>query len=293
MKDLRNTLGQTFGTKRARHAIAAVTENAIAPGKSARTLENGEAPKLNAAATAVLASMKDQTAGMATKAELQEAADASKPRPKPNMDAMEIKDVYTIDNLIGLDIMKQIPVRQWQEAVKQKKEVRAKSQFVVNRIHGVTMNIEKMKVLRYMLLLLEVYMGSKPNRSGRNLPKREEMKSFLGDMPEAVIESVKRKFSEAGTMSKFKVDFMITHLCAMACVVDNYEVNMWDLKEDLKLETSKMAQYFHEIGAKIRTLPEAEKKRLNLDKAQASQHKVAKLKLPLDFPKVPVGRRAR
>jgi DNA-directed RNA polymerase I subunit RPA49 len=192
-----------------------------------------------------------------------------------------------------VDMMKHVPVRQWQEAVKQKKEVRVKSQFVANRIQGVAMSIEKMKILRYMLLLLEVYMNSRQARAGRILPKREEVKSFLGDMPEAVLESVKRKFSDAGIMSKFKSDLMITHLCAMACLVDSYQVDMWDLKEDLNMEIKDMSRYFHEIGAKVGTLPEGERRRLNLDKAQASQHKVAKLKLPLDFPKVAFARKAR
>ena len=206
MRESRSTLGQTFGTKKARKAIAALTENAIGPDRSARMLANGKTRSLDPIATAVLSSMKDQTGGMATREELQQAADASKPRPKVNANATEIKDVYTVDELIGEDVVKHIKVRQWQEAFKAEEEVRVKSQYVAHRIQAAAKNPEKLKILRYMLLLLEVYMGTRINRGGRNLPRKDEMNSYLGDMPEVVIESVKRKFSDGGVMSKFKVD---------------------------------------------------------------------------------------
>src|SRR5208282_5733668 len=101
------------------------------------------------------------TAGMSTRDELQEVADASKPRPKPNLSATDIKDVYTIESLIGLDTMKHVPVREWLEAAKAKKEVLVKSRYVANRIQRSVTNIEKLKILRYMLLLLDVYSASK------------------------------------------------------------------------------------------------------------------------------------
>ncbi|KAF8865909.1 RNA polymerase I associated factor, A49-like protein [Acephala macrosclerotiorum] len=292
MRERRNVLGQTFGTKKARKAIASVTENAISPEKSARKLANGQAPKLNGASAAIIANMAEATKGMSSRDELAKAADAAKPRPRANEDATDIQDVYTIDSLIGLDTMKLIPVKQWQDAMTEKKEVVVPSRFVANRIARTRPdNIEKLKILRYMLLLLEVYDKSSGMRSVRKVPKREVLKEILGDMPEAVLEGVKRKFTNGNEMSKFQGDLLITHLCAMACLVDNYEVDMWDLQEDLKLETKPMSQYFNEIGAKITALGEGERKKLNLTKAASKQRRVAKLKIPLEFPKVSFGRK--
>jgi len=48
--------------------------------------------------------------------------------------------------------------------------------------------------------------------------------------------------------------------------------------------------YFTELGAQIGPLGEAERKRLQLEKAAAAQHKVAKLKGPLVYPRVGGGR---
>lgn len=77
----------------------------------------------------------------------------------------------------------------------------------------------------------------------------------------------------------------------MACLVDNYDVETFDLQEDLKLETKVMSQYFSEIGAKIVPLGAAEARKL--DKVSAAQRKIAKLRLPLVFPKVSFGRASK
>lgn len=291
MRDRRNDLGQIFGTKKARKAIASVTENAISPDKALRQLANGQMSKLDGAAAAIIAGMADATKGMATKDDLAKAVDDAKPRPKANLEATEIADVYTIDELIGNDTLKLIPVLQWQDSMKKKKEITCTSSYVARRL-GKTRhdNIEKLKILRYMLLLIDVYNNAPGIRGMKRWPSPSTLKGAVGNVPEAVLEGVKRKFADGGFISKYKSDLIITHLCAMACLVDNYEVDCWDLKEDLKLEMKPMAQYFNEIGAKIVAIGEAERKKLGLTKAQGSQRKVAKLKLPLEFPKVQFGR---
>jgi DNA-directed RNA polymerase I subunit RPA49 len=292
MRERRNVLGQTFGTKKARKAIASVTENAISPDKSARKLANGQAPKLEGAAAAIIANMAEATKGMSSRDELAKAADAAKPRPKANEDAIVINDVYTVDSLIGEETMKLIPVRQWQDAIKKRQEFPLSSRYVSTRLVTTRWDsVERLKTLRYMLLLLDIYNKSALTKSIRKWPSRLDLKELMGDMPEAVLEGVKRKFTNGGQMSKYQGDLLITHLCAMACLVDNFEVDMWELQDDLKLETKPMSQYFNEIGAKITALGETERKKLNLTKAASTQRRVAKLKLPLEFPKVSFGRK--
>jgi DNA-directed RNA polymerase I subunit RPA49 len=292
--DPRSGVGLAFGTKKSQKALASTTENAIGPSKSERLRADGKSQKFDATTAAVMASMADTTADMATKDELQEQADSSKPRPTANLEATEVRDVYTIDSLIGVEMMKHIPVMDWEQSIKAKKEIIVNSRYVAHRIQSAGSNIEKLKILRYMLLLIDFLNIAKPARGGaRALPKRDSMKTAMGGIPEVLVEGVKRKFADGGFIPKFKSDLLITHLCAMACLVDNYEVDMFDLQEDLRLETKDMAQYFREIGAKVGALSEAQRKVLKLEKAAAAQRRVAKLKLPLDFPKVAFGRRAR
>ena len=284
----RNTLGQAFGTKKAKKAIASITENAI-------STRGGEPAKMDAAAQAMIGAMAKDAEAMASKDQLNAEADASKPRPKANLSAETIEEVYTIDSLIGVDILKAVPVLDWQQAIKAKKEIVVKSQYIANRIQKASTSPEKLRILRYLLLLIELHLTSRPGRFGNSkiVPKRDEMKKIAGGLPEAVIEHVRRGFSDNGIMSKYQLDLLVTHICALACLVDNYTVDLYDLQVDLRQDTKGMTQYYREIGAKVSALPETVRKELGLDKATAAQRKIAKLKLPLDFPRAGFGRRLK
>lgn len=292
IRDQRNDLGQTFGTKKAKKAIAAVTENAIAPSKAARRAE-GQPAKLDSAASAIMASMADATAGMATREELAREADAAKPRPTANLDATEPKDVYTLDSLIGADVLKLIPVLEWQNAVKARKNVIVSSKFVAERIQPLAQDAQRLRALRYLLCLLSFYTSSKPARGERLVPKKPDLRKALGEVPEAVVESIRRRFSDGARISRFQGDLLITHACALALVLDNFETDVYMFKEELKLEMKPMQQYFREVGATITAMPEAKRLARGLEKPAAAQHKFAKLKIPLKFPEINFASRRR
>ena len=284
MREQRVALGEAFGTKKAKKAILSVTENAISPDKSARNkLVNGTT-KVDATAAAMMANMAEATAGMATKEELDLVMNANKPRPKANTETTDLSKVYTVETLIGTETMASILVRPWQTEMKAGREVMVPSRFVAARLVKFKDNVEKLKMLRYMLLLIQFINATKSGREGRKLPRHDELKTINEGQPDSLLQGVKRKFSEGPTMTRHSADLLITHLCAIAMVVDNYEVDMWDLKDDLKMEIGPMAQYFKEIGAKIVAYPEGMRKAMRIEKAAASQRKLAKLKIPLEFP---------
>jgi DNA-directed RNA polymerase I subunit RPA49 len=295
MMQLRNDLGQSFGTKKARKAITSLTENAISPDKSARQTSPGgsQRTKMDSVTTAMLESIAEVTDNMATREELSAAVDNAKPRPKANFAAESINDVYTIESLIGSEIIKQIPVKEWCDAVKASKEVITKSKYVALRLQKVaTSDVQKLRALRYLLCLLEFFGSARPKGKGiRVLPYKDGLRAAVTGVPEAVLEHIRRKFSVNGQMLKYQTDLLITHACALALVVDNFEVDMYDLREDLHLEVKEISQYFHEIGAKVMAANEVERKRLGLDKAAAAQRKYARLRLPLEFPKLKFARR--
>jgi DNA-directed RNA polymerase I subunit RPA49 len=239
--------------------------------------------------------MAGATEGMASREELSAAVDDAKPRPKANLAATAIKDVYPVETLIGTDIMKATLVKSWQDSAKTKKEVVTKSKYVAHRLNKVATDVQKLKILRYLYYLLEFYGSTKAKGRGniRRLPKADELRTLLYDIPPTILEAIKRKFSDGGEMLKFQTDLLITHICALACLVDNYEVDMLDLKDDLQLESKEIGQYFQEIGARVVPANEAQRKELGLDKAAAMQHKFAKLRLPLEFPKAKFARKQR
>lgn len=105
-------------------------------------------------------------------------------------------------------------------------------------------------------------------------------------------------------LNKWHMDNLITHMAAITLYIDGFKTDTNDLREDLRLENKqyvfsssftniyadhgfRMSQYFHELGCKVNNPTEKEQAEFKIpNKAMAAQRRVAKLKLPLDFPKV-------
>ncbi|KAI5459881.1 RNA polymerase I associated factor, A49-like protein [Mariannaea sp. PMI_226] len=277
MMERRTDLGQTFGTKKAQKVIQENVLNAIAPQR-----KPGDAlTKIDSAAQAMLDSVGQITSTMASREELQAVVDDAKPVPIANVDATEIQDVYDPKKIIGADILNLVPIREWQEMATHGESIQVMSQYVASRVNRIATNqeaVDRLRVLRYFYFLFLFYRNSKPGkvRGTRSLPSREKLREVLAPAPEAVIENIRRKFSDAGQMRKFHIDLIMTHCCAFACIVDNFEVDTQHLKTDMRLDQKLMNQYFHEIGGRVKPVSNKETK---------SVVHIAKLTLPLDFPK--------
>lgn len=281
--DQRTELGQAFGTKKAKKALEAVTLNAIAPRKAP-----GAGPAdLDTAEMALMASLQDAATSVPTQQDLQAAVDANKPVPKGHYDADEIQDVYKPEELIGRDILELIQVSDWAQAVKKNEDVKLKCRFVASRLRRIGSGenaVARLRLLRYTYFVQLFYLTARKgkDKGTREIQKKDKLAEELAPAPPPVIESIRRRFSDKGIIRKQHVDLLTTHLCAFACILDNFETNTWDLKEDLKLEQKEMSQYFMEIGARI-AKRKGEEGRTDF---------LAVLKLPLVFPKLRVGRRS-
>lgn len=293
--NLRRSLGMEFGTKKAKKAIAALTDNAISPRKST-TSTGPEGQSKDALAIAVLDSMASSAAGMPTREDIQAAADEAKPRPKPNMDATSPAEVYPLDSLISREERVAIQVSNWLYAVENNESIKSTSRFVANRLQSIasSQDIRRLKVLRYILAIIDFNAALKPLRGGgKKLPLRDDLKKKV-DVPDVILDGMKRKFTAGSELTKWHVDKLITHTAALALFVDNFETDVYDLREDLRLDSRQIHQYYRELGCKVNGPTEKDRERLKISKAEATQHHIAKLKIPPDFPKqrnLPVKRR--
>ncbi|KAI6778820.1 RNA polymerase I associated factor [Emericellopsis cladophorae] len=272
----RTELGQTFGTRKAKKALADVTLNAIGPVR--RDADEPVKP-MDAASKAMLTSVGSITSTMASKEQLQAVVDEAKPVPKANLDATDILDVYDPNVIIGRDILNQVPIREWQEKAQHKESIQAPSRFVVSRVAPIAINADatlRLRVLRYLCFVLIFYMSTKPGRERgtRSIPPRDKLREALDPAPEAVVESIRRKFSDAGTMRKFHMDLLMTHCCVFSCIVDNFESDTQALRDDLRLDQKTINGYFHEIGGRVKPV-----------KTEHGTAQIGRLALPLDFPK--------
>jgi len=289
--NLRRSLGMEFGTKKAKKAIAALTDNAISPRKSTTSAQSNDP-----LATAVLESMASSTAGMPTREDIQAAVDEAKPRPKPNMDATSPAEVYPLDSLISREERVTIQVTDWLYAVQNNEVIKTSSRYVANRLQSIASSndISRLKALRYILAIVDFNAALKPLRGGgKKLPQRDDLKKKVG-ISDAVLDGMKRKFAAGSELTKWHVDKLITYAAALALFVDNFETDVYDLREDLRLDSKQIHQYYRELGCKVSGPTEKERETLKITKAEAVQHHIAKLKIPLDFPKqrnLPVKRR--
>ncbi|KAL8894320.1 MAG: hypothetical protein Q9192_004418 [Flavoplaca navasiana] len=292
----RSALGLTFGTKKSKRAIQNMTKNAISPSKKKIPADDGSQPSLDPVAAAVISSMAMAAPTVTSREDLQAAIDENKPRPNPNLDAEAPMDVYPIDQLVGPGILRQLAVKDWQDAVEQKEEILTKSRFVSHRIQRVVAegDVRKIKTMRYLLLLIEWHNLLTPGSKNRGLriPDRAQLREKLGKWGSELVDSVSRRFApdDDRTLNKWHLDNLITHICALCITVEpeNFLTDIYDIREDLKLDTKDMRKYFKETGCRVAAPTEKERAKWGLAKAEATSHQVAKLRLPLEFPKMRV-----
>lgn len=290
-REQREQLGQEFGTKKAKKVIASRTENAITKDGG-----KGKGPQSDAA-SAVLESMADSAAATPRKEDVERELLAGKPIPKPNLEAATVEDVYTLNTLLPPGEARLVPVKEWQEKVRANEEIKFSHRFPAYRVAGIgkSEDVSKLKALSYLNLLLEFHDAlQNAGRAGKKVPKKEILSKKLAAWPEQLVDSVRRRFSNAqNELPKWHMDNLYTHMCALTLFVDGWTTNATDLKDDLKMENKQIAQYFNELGCKVGAPTEIERARMgkNVSKAQAAAMRMAKLKLPLEFPKARAGRR--
>ncbi|KAI4945812.1 hypothetical protein J4E91_007726 [Alternaria rosae] len=291
----RAALAAEFGSKKSRKALEDRTLNAIKSGTGAE-----DAARTDAIAENVLQQMSSATAVMPNKDDLAAAVDSSKPRPTPNLEAEYPADVYPTDVVIGSDLMTMLDVQDWVQKSSVGEGVSVASKYVAKRIVKLAKNkqIQKLKALRFILLCINFNSaligggGSRPKK----IPMKGKLEEAMGeDTPVGQLMAIRRKFAPDGSpeMSRWHVDNLMTHIAAAALTVDDYEVDVNDLREDLKLENKEIKQYFAELGCKLNAPTQADLARMKLTKAETANHFIAKLKLPLTFPKVGGARAKR
>lgn len=134
-----------------------------------------------------------------TREDLQAVADEVKPRPKPNLDAESPADVYKVEDLVGLDTLRTLSVRNWQEAVKKGEDVKTSSRFVSRRLVRIvkTDDVRKLKALRFLLLLLDWNGALRVlPRGGKKFPGKEIIKKAVGpEIGEGMLEVITKRFA--------------------------------------------------------------------------------------------------
>ncbi|QDS69982.1 hypothetical protein FKW77_003061 [Venturia effusa] len=282
MGSLRQTLGMEFGTKKAKKAIASLTENAITP-------QRGNAPagsRQSALTEAVLDNLAATTALIPTREAKQATIDSAHPRPKPNLDAIRPSEAYALKDLVSDEDLSKLAVKDWEDALAAGQKIETNMRFVAFRLDALSGKTKMLKVMKYLYILLNFYIALKPMRGGgKKLPTREDLKKATG-ADSAILDGIRRTFAQGSELPKWHLDKLILHICALTLHIDDFATDTHNIREDLRLEPQQMNQYYMELGCKVAPPSERERAKFGLkSKAEGQGHSVAKLLIPLVWPK--------
>ena len=234
---------------------------------------------------------------MPSREEMQAEIDEAKPRPRPNMQAETLVEVYPAEELVGgVGVIKAVGVKEWIDRVKAGEDVQTKSLFVARRLRATVQSgdVRKLKILRYLLLLVEWFKSLKSGgRGGHRVPKLEDMPDLVAGWGSDIVNGICRRFAEGSFLNKWHLDNLITHILALTLTLDNFTTDTHDILQDLKLEAKVLSKYFLELGCGVLPPTETERAALGLTKVEAGTHRIARLRLPLVFPKMRVPATAR
>lgn len=197
---LRHELGMAFGTRKSKKAIASMTDNAISTQKKRGEPSAGPAAKPDPLAAAVLESMSTFAGSALSREEMETSAQSSNLRPTANLSATTPAEVYPLDTLISNEELGALEVAGWIDAVNAKEDVQTHSRYVSRRLEGLCKRreVRKLKVLKYILLLIEWFLALKTSPlGGRKLPPKDDLAKKISASP-TLLDGVRRKFASAG-----------------------------------------------------------------------------------------------
>lgn len=280
----------------------------------------------NAIESAILSSMPAQgiTTAKIKAQELQAQVQANKPVPTANLSASHPSEVYPVESLVagGLSTLNQLPVQEWQDAVNADEAVTSTSRYVAHRVEAVvkSTNLTHLQILRYILVLIELTKNIKRGKpsdppGSKRIPLRADLKRLLSggssataQLPDPVVEAIRRKFAPGGVMTRSNITLLYTTLCALTLHIPptptkdggssslggnsptELATDPSDLRDDLRLDTTTITQYFKELGCRSDKPRDTELAKFGIKtKAEAANKRVCRLRLPLEFPKVSRG----
>lgn len=171
--------------------------------------------------------------------------------------------------------------------------------------------------------------GSGPG--SKRLPPRDDLRRILSSttgapskgkdapetpsenlLPDSVVDAVRRRFApNGGFLTKHDLTLLHTSICALSLHIppqpakdggssslggnspNELATDPADLRDDLRLDSNTVQQYFRELGCRIDRPRESEFAKWNIKggKAEAAARRVARLRVPVEFPKVSRGGR--
>ncbi|CAG7931531.1 unnamed protein product [Penicillium olsonii] len=328
MRAQRTALTNTFGTKQSRKAVQSMAENAQLSNAPTGAVPQAAAALISSMPANTTSGRAKE---LAVQAEVQAAKplptpdlSASHPSDVYKIETLVPGSHTTLSQLNGVEEWKS----QVEAGLGITTVSRYVSSRVGPVVHSD--NPTHLQVLRFIQLLIEfgrcLKNGGKGGGPGtKRLPPRDELRRILSNttgsaaksdpadlLPESVIDAVRRRFAPTGGyVSKNDFTLLQTTICALSLHIppqpakdggssslggnapNELATDPSDLRDDLRLDPTAITQYFRELGCRIDKPRETEFAKWNIKggKAEANARRVARLRVPVEFPKVSRGGR--
>ncbi|GAV48486.1 hypothetical protein ZYGR_0I07830 [Zygosaccharomyces rouxii] len=290
---LRTALGETFGTKKAKKAIADLERNRI------------DSDKLADSAVDIVDSVKTASKDLPTRTDLENSVTMDRPTPVANVDATDVEQIYPIENIIPKREWNFIRVGSLLKETDPEKRLEmlpyTKSQYLAKKLPTLTQATQttKLQLLYYLSLLLGVY-------ENRRVSSKDKLLERLNAPPETLLDGVLERFTvlRAGQVGRSKnrsffidpqnEDKLLCYIMVLILHLNNFIVEISPLAKELSIKPSKIVNLFRVIGAIVKGATVAQAEAFGIPKSSASTYKIATLKVPFKLPQMTRrGRAAR
>ncbi|KAJ3572194.1 hypothetical protein NP233_g3247 [Leucocoprinus birnbaumii] len=304
----RTTLGETFGTKKAKAAIRAQERNKVDVG----AMEGVMGYLMEGIEKGAEGLM---TAG--TSEEAKEAADNNRLIPPFSTTATEPDDIYALHSIIPENEWKALSISAFDETTSHKDRIallpHTRSQWVTAHMHrwgNPGSGKERKKNLKLLLYISALFAFR--NAADRRDFNTDQIRERLSALPSIVVDGLLSRFTEKarGSTSHQSTSatktFLLTNLFALCLKVDNFATNTATLSNDLSISKDQYAcfahlssivsqppfpflmnirvnQLFKSLGCKVSTLNQLERTKHGV--SDSGDSKYATLSAPLVFPK--------
>ncbi|KAK6365647.1 DNA-directed RNA polymerase I subunit rpa49 [Exophiala oligosperma] len=316
----RAALTEAFGTKKSRKAVASMAEN--------RLLARAEDD--DPLSTAILSSIKEEDAPVLSAAA---ADRSNKPLPPADLTTDEIKDVYPLSVLVhpgpAHTTLSQMRIQPWIDRISASKEINSRFRYVAHRVKPLTaLHIDQqnehtllpLQLLRYITILLELYVYVSRLPPLRTIPQPEKWpESTISDthLGSAFLSKLLHAFFPNSLPTAHARTLLTTTILALTLHIPppkwtpGADVNVLltepsDIGLDLALQPAEVGKYYRELGCRMETLTDNELTKYGWEKVGKGKKatdedgaggvkkpRFAKLRFPVEFPKISAGRPSR
>ncbi|KAG0378730.1 MAG: RNA polymerase I associated factor, A49-like protein [Linnemannia gamsii] len=286
----KNTLGETFGTKKIKQQIKSVERNAVNVGA------------LDSIAGILHDSIAAKTNALPSKESIKAKADEDRPIPPFDIAATKVEDIYKVDSLISPAEYQVIPFKALLEKSNQPlAALPFQNSSYVNKALTAALSVSKKDRHRIRLLMYISFLMAFRTIPDKKLDDSEFVTKVMGDVPSVILENLYERFTETPegvekkrhTFTPKSKDKLLCWTLAIGLTLENFNMDAGALTRDLSLKQTRVNELYKSLGCKINELTATEKAQSGASAEDAKSMKRAILTVPLTFPLPKRGPKAK